>query len=235
MAWKQRVKKHSPKPVLRVLRTIYFDYFTKVSGFADRLGFIGPEEIYNEDYYIKRQNDPWRSDANKIAKKLQDQYDPDSVIDFGCAIGAHLEPFYESGCTVKGVEGNLTALQHSVIPSVYIEHADLRKTYDTDGKYDLVICFEVAEHLPETYADVLVNTLSNAGSTVVMTAATPNQQGTHHVNLQHRDYWIQKFEDRQMSYNEEDVEKFRDKLEVTKTTWIPKNIMIFNSSPQTSD
>lgn len=223
------IKKNSPKPVLNLLRTVRYEYVTRVTGFADAVKLIDPEDIYDEGYYVKRQTDPWRSDARVVAEAVRGRYDPESVIDFGCAIGNHLEPFYEDERRIQGVEGNVNALQHAVVPSMHIDHHDLREPYETDEKYDVALCFEVAEHIPKTHAETLVDTLSGAGDTVVMTAATPGQQGTHHVNLQPRSYWRERFERRGMTYDDDAVSALREEMDVTKTTWIPQNLMVFSS------
>ncbi|MFC6733727.1 glycosyltransferase domain-containing protein [Haladaptatus sp. GCM10025893] len=154
-----------------VLKPIY-DYVLEI---GDRYGVLGPNQIYKENYYQKRRHDPFRSEAHHIAKVFKYEFEPKSVVDFGCAIGAYLEPFYTDGIRVKGVEGNNAAIEHAVIPSELIEIHDLRERFSTEELYDLVISIEVAEHISERYADNFVDTLTTAGSTVVLTAAPPEQ------------------------------------------------------------
>lgn len=101
-------------------------------------------------------------------------------------------------------------------------------------KYDLALSFELAEHLPERYADNLVDTLANAGDTIVMTAATPGQGGTHHVNEQPREYWYEKFQSRGFEYDSEAVQDLRSMIDVEESTWIPDNIMVFVASDSTT-
>ncbi|GAB3313424.1 hypothetical protein GCM10027355_05740 [Haloplanus salinarum] len=196
-------------------------------GSLDSLRVIGPNFIYSENYYSKRKKDPWRTDAENISRAIRQYFAPDCVIDFGCAIGAHLELFYENGINIKGIEGNSDAFDHAVVPEEYLEQHDLRDRYDTEKEYDLVLCFELAEHLPERYADTLVDTLADAGKTIVMTAATPGQGGTHHVNEQPREYWYKKFESRGFEYDPDAVENLRDMIEVDRSTWVYENLMVF--------
>lgn len=224
------IANNAPEPVLVVLKPIYRRSRTLALQIADSLKIIGPSSIYDENYYAKRQEDPWRSDAQIVAIAIREYFNPESVIDFGCAIGAHLEPFYEEDIEIKGVEGNPAAFKYAVIPSKHLEQHDLREPYETEQSYDIALCFEVAEHIPEQFADVLVNTLVESSNTVIMTAATPGQGGTHHVNEQPREYWYKKFENEGMEYDSEAVEKIRSMIEVEETTWIPRNLMIFRSS-----
>lgn len=227
MSFKDTIADSTPDPVLRVIQPIYYGIFGPFYRLADTYGLIGPDEIYDEDYYAKRKKDPWRSDAHAVAEAIERTFDPESVIDFGCAIGAHLEPFHERGVVVRGVEGNSSAIEHAVIPEGEIKKHDLREPYETPQDYDLAICIEVAEHLPEKFADTLVDSLTSASETVVMTAAPPGQYGTHHVNLQPRDYWIQKFEERGFTVDERAGDELRSEIEVEETDWVNDNLFVF--------
>lgn len=227
------VSKKVPDPVLSILRPIYRGARgtkTAIFGIADSLRLIGPDSIYSDDYYSKRQEDPFRSDARSVANSLLQQFEPNSVIDFGCAIGAHLEVFHEKVVEIKGVEGNSDAFEYAVIPEKYLEEHDLRDPYDVQKSYDLAISFEVAEHLPERFADTLVDTLSKSSDIVVMTAAPPGQEGKHHINTQPKEYWRLKFDSRGMYYDKDGTEELRELIEVEQTTWIPNNLMVFRSS-----
>lgn len=219
-----------PDTVVDILRPLYRRYSqakVRASELAYIHGVLAPEDIYSEDYYKKRERDPWRSDSRNVSKSLSERYNPNSVIDFGCAIGNHLEIFHEDGVFVHGIEGNSKAFNHAVVPLNCLEQHDLREPYYTDRTYDLVLCFEVAEHLPEAAADRLVKTLAEAGETVVMTAAPPNQNGTHHINLQPREYWIEKFRRQGMRYDKKAVDHLRALMNIEMTVWIPKNLLVF--------
>jgi SAM-dependent methyltransferase len=190
---------------------------------------IDPSTIYEENYYAKRREDPWRSDAHSVSRALREYFEPNSVIDFGCAIGAHLELFYEENIEIKGVEGNSDAFKYAVVPVEHLVEHDLREPYDPERSYDIAFCFEVAEHLPEEYADVLVDTLTKSSDTIVMTAAPPGQGGTHHVNEQPPEYWCDKFESRGFEYDSQDVETLVNRIEVEESIWIQENLMVFRS------
>ncbi len=222
-----------PEPILFIIRPVYRIYRKIVDeciSALDSMKIIGPSFIYDQNYYAKRQSDPWRSDAQEVGLVIKEFFEPDSVIDFGCAIGAHLEPFYNNGVDIKGVEGNSDAFDYAVVPEKHLQQYDLRNKYDAERKYDLVLCFELAEHLPERYADNLVDTLVDAGDTIVITAATPGQGGTHHVNEQPREYWHEKFESRGFKYDSEAVQDLRSMIDVEESTWLPDNLMVFVAS-----
>jgi len=183
--------------------------------------------VYDNSYYKKRTEGERRADAQRFAEQLQAKLDPKSVIDFGCAVGHYLERFYEQGITVHGVEGNANAFEYAVIPEYHLEEHDLRKKYDTTQTYDLALCIEVAEHLSEPYADTLVKTVTEAADTVVFTAATPGQGGTHHVNEQPRSYWIKKFEDQGFEYCEVMTNSIARDVQLVETEEVTENLFIF--------
>lgn len=198
---------------------------------ADKLKLLGPESIYSENYYSKRIKDPYRNETNHIGEILRKEFEPESVIDFGCAIGTYLEPFYEKDIDINGIDANKNAFKHAVVPKKFLEHYDLREKYETKEKFDLVLSIEVAEHIPEKYAKTLVESLCDASKKhIVLTAAPPGQGGTHHVNEKPREYWIDIFEEKGFKYKQYRVDKLRDKIDVDSINHIEKNIFVFSKN-----
>jgi SAM-dependent methyltransferase len=197
---------------------------------GDQLGVIGPDQIYSDDYYAKRTQDPYRNESHKIVDELVDKFQPESVIDFGCAIGTYLERFNEYGVTIHGVEGNPAAFRHAVVPRHYLEQHDLRQPYCPDRYYDLVMSIEVAEHIPGRYSKTFVNTLAKSGRVVILTAAPPGQGGTHHINERPPEYWIQLFNDQGMGYDDETTNELRESININSLCHVPKNMMVFNNT-----
>lgn len=194
---------------------------------ADKYKLVNADTIYKNKYYEKRKRDPWRSESNHIGEILYQRYKPESVIDFGCAIGTHLEPFYIKGVSIKGIEGNKYAIENSVVPSRYLVQHDLREPFVSSGYYDLALSIEVAEHIPEEFADVYVDTVCDAAERIVMTAAPPGQGGTHHVNEQTQEYWIQKFENRGFRFEQNETEEVASLFDVDNSIWVKNNLLIF--------
>jgi len=192
-----------------------------------QFGLFDPNEEYESEYYAKRREDPWRSDAQNVASALESVFDPDSIIDFGCAIGAYLEPFHDDGVEIHGVDAVEHAFEYAVVPTHNLELHDLTEPYEPKSEYDLVISIEVAEHLPENAAETFVDTLTKAGDTVVMTAAPPGQGGTNHLNEQPPSYWIKKFESRWFEFDRDTVEQLRQRINIEKMTWIEENVFVF--------
>lgn len=120
---------------------------------------------------------------------------PRVVCDFGAGDGWWCASFKNVGAeTAYAVE--LHDLAREYIPtSVYFVPGDLRKPIDAGGKFDLVICLEVAEHLSKRHGGILCGTLVKHMSDVLLfSAAGPSQSGTGHINLQPAGYWIKQIE-----------------------------------------
>lgn len=127
---------------------------------------------------------------------LIDLFQPQSVVDFGCGIGNFLEVFHRLGVPdVFGVDGawvDVSKFAKHVSPERLIR-ADLSQPLQLDRKFDLVISFEVAEHLSPESAAQFVETLTSAGDIIVFSAAIPFQAGQNHLNEQWPEYWSELF------------------------------------------
>ena len=100
---------------------------------------------------------------------------------------------------------------------------------DLDG--DVFVCTEVAEHLPASAADRLVDLVCLATRWVVFTAAPPGQGGVDHVNEQPREYWMEKFNARGFVEDTAMTEALRaDWLGSPISDFIPANLMVFSST-----
>jgi len=114
---------------------------------------------------------------------------PASLLDIGCAEGGLV--LWATGRGIDAMGIDLAAPEDPALV-----RADLRAPVDLRRTFDWVLCWEVAEHLPSSAADTLVETvirhLSPTGR-VLFTAARPGQVGPGHINLQTMDYWAEKF------------------------------------------
>jgi SAM-dependent methyltransferase len=119
------------------------------------------------------------------------RFQPHSVLDVGCGTGQSLAYFLENGIDAWGVEGSRMARRRSKYPRRIIR-GDLRRPLSLKRKFDLVWCYEVAEHIDPVFADTFVESLTAHAPVVVISAAPPGQGGEGHVNEQPQSYWIDK-------------------------------------------
>jgi len=112
---------------------------------------------------------------------------PGSMLDVGCGRGHLVEIARALGVEAVGLD---IALEEE---TDYLLRVDL--TREAPGefiRFDLVLCLEVAEHLPPEAADVLCDRLAGSVASsgcLLFSAATPGQGGAGHLNEQPRDYW----------------------------------------------
>lgn len=151
-----------------------------------------PDNEYPEmmDFIIRVES----IQAQAQGKWLIEKFAPSRVIDIGCGPGLYLLPFKEAGAKVYGVDACLQG--GKLLKPSEFKRVDLRFPYAPTKRYDIAICFEVAEHLPEHYADRLVDTLSDCADIVVFSGAVPGQGGTYHMNEKPHEYWLDKFKER---------------------------------------
>jgi hypothetical protein len=97
------------------------------------------------------------------------------------------------------------------------------------GDFDLVICTEVAEHLPPSAADVLVDNVCRASrGQVFFSAATPGHGGHLHLNEQQHGYWLEKFSGRGFAVDWYSSGRIRALLKagVVTTWWFAANAFV---------
>ena len=132
--------------------------------------------------------------ARRVVPIVTDLLHPASVIDVGCGRGGWLSVFRENGVeSIQGVDGDYVDRSRLLIPSSSFRSIDLAGPFQIEGKYDLAVSLEVAEHIAAANADRLVEQLVGCAPFVLFSAAIPNQGGTHHVNERMPAYWHRRF------------------------------------------
>lgn len=118
------------------------------------------------------------------------QLSPQSVLDVGCGTGTWLRAITELGVKdIYGLDGVDIPADDLLFPVENFKCCDLTIPIKLNRKFDVTICFEVAEHLDEKHAKHLITTLTEHADHIFFSAACPGQPGQHHVNCQWPDYW----------------------------------------------
>jgi len=144
---------------------------------------------YSPDYYNTKS-------ANEVIPIILELLNPKSVVDVGCGIGTWLSVFKNKGVhDVLGIDGDhvdRSVLGQHIDAANFIAR-DLTKQLHVGRKFDLVMSLEVAEHIPEQFADTFIENLVSLGDYILFSAAIPFQGGDRHVNEQWPSYWQDKF------------------------------------------
>lgn len=153
----------------------------------------GNNNLYDREFYTGIR-DGSKASAREVVAIVRDLVPCDSVIDVGCGTGSWLSAFQESGTQdILGVDGDYVDRDMLMIPTENFVAHDLKMPLRLDRKFDLAVSVEVAEHLPESSAAGFVASLTQLAPVVLFSAAIPNQEGTHHINEQWGDYWVELF------------------------------------------
>jgi SAM-dependent methyltransferase len=150
--------------------------------YNDSLKYFHDESVHNS------------SSPEIIVPYLMDIFKPNSVLDIGCGLGTFLYEFKKNKVdNIVGVDGNWVDKKKLVISSNNFIEADLEKPINLNKKFDIVLCLEVAEHLVESAANTIVDSLCKHGNIIIFSAAIKNQIGQNHINEQPFSYWHKKF------------------------------------------
>jgi SAM-dependent methyltransferase len=134
--------------------------------------------------------------AKEIVPQIIKLIQPNSVVDVGCGIGTWLAVFEELGVKdVVGIDGDYVNRNLLHIDEQNFIPSDLKKPFHLDRKFDLVVCLEVAEHLPEEAASAFIESLVSLSDIILFSAAIPDQGGQNHLNEQWPIYWQLKFKE----------------------------------------
>lgn len=169
------------------------------------------DDIYDAAYY-QHYSDGVAKSAKGIVLTIMRDFTPQSVTDIGCGSGEILAEFKSKGVKTVGLDLSEAALAACRKRGLYVERFDLESRIDPDQYWisDLAISTEVAEHIPEQFADAYVKLLCILSrKNIVMTAAVPGQGGTDHVNERPNSYWIDKFEKIGAGYLRSETVRYR--------------------------
>lgn len=150
------------------------------------------ERPYGDDGY-ERIRDGCRRSADVIVPLILGTYLPSHILDVGCGEGWFASKFSEFGAPGFGMDFVAPA---TLAPNVHFFERDLALPGSVNvGDFGMVLCLEVAEHLPPERGPSLVEELCAAGLAVAFSAAIPGQGGHRHINERWASYWAALFLD----------------------------------------
>ena len=190
------------------------------------------DEAYTEDFLGWNNNAAQQKIlAEYFVPKIMKDFQPKYVLDVGCGTGQWLDEYRKYNIKAIGIEGSSNAweVMSEETKEVVVEW-DLRDTmHEEEWSIDFAQCFEVAEHIEEKYADIFMhNLLKDDPDVVLFTAASPNQNGSYHVNCQEREYWMTKMKNMGYLFNQHLLDKIKSWGEPDNCPlWWRSNLMVF--------
>lgn len=151
--------------------------------------------MYENLYDIIREG--CQSSAFIVMGELAQQFRLPRCLDVGCGEGWWAYWAKKSGLSdyVAGIDNDGFDAPCKAELDAWVKADFANRTVLFSGdRYDLTICLEMAEHLPESRADDLVRFLCNSSKELILfSAAIPGQGGMGHINEQWPSYWLEKF------------------------------------------
>jgi SAM-dependent methyltransferase len=158
--------------------------------------------MYSPAFFARRPG-KFRDRQHAVADMLARMFQPAEVYDLGCGIGSYLERFAALGLPVAGSDRWADNAREHMAESVRyrVESLDAGQLMRPAERYGLVLCLEVAEHLPESAAPILAGNLRSLCSPaasqwnregcgkVVFSAAGPGVRGRGHINCKPQEWW----------------------------------------------
>lgn len=149
---------------------------------------------------------------------------PKSILDIGCGTGAMVKVARLLNIDAIGVD-----LIKNKAPDLV---RDLTKPLNLGRTFGLVMCIEVAEHIPQNRVGIFMTNVTshvNKGEILLFSAAHPGQGGENHENLMSAMYWREKLYDRGLRYRDDLSYKMRMAwLNIPMPMyWLVSNVQIF--------
>jgi SAM-dependent methyltransferase len=172
-----------------------------------------------------------RKDAPAVMRTFAELF-PDArrFADVGSGSGAFAAQAIRDGLQVRAYEHSPFGRLFARTQGVKCQPFDLNNPPEVArDSVDLAYCFEVAEHIPANLGMRLVHFLTIIAPVVVFTAAYPGQGGTGHVNEQPQSYWIGKFLEAGLSFDQKSTALTKTKFSEygVHATWLIDNVMVF--------
>jgi hypothetical protein len=131
---------------------------------------------------------------------------------------------------VLGIDGIAVPEEQLHVARTEIELCDLSNPFDLGRRFDVALCLEVGEHLPEDSSSGLISSIVAHSDTILFSAACPGQPGQHHVNCQWPAYWQTLFNDH--GYVCDDSIRWQIWDDTRSEPWYRQNIFWARRDPQ---
>jgi len=158
-----------------------------------------PAAVYGKEYYDRmcavaydRDQPVWQKHFQNLARALIERYRPRTVLDVGCAKGFLVEHLRDDGVEAFGTDVSpyaISQVREDVRPHCRVASG----TEPLSGRFDLITCIEVAEHMPEADARTMIAEICRHTEHVIFSSTDSDFSEPTHINIHPADYWIDLF------------------------------------------
>jgi len=191
------------------------------------------EGIYDTGFFSQwgKGNAEYLRSAELVAAAIHQVFRPKSLADLGCGCGVYGSLFGRMGIKVLSIDGVLPPSANAF--PVEIIKRDLTLPFENAwGRFDLALCLEVAEHIPEEFTDIFLRNITGFSGRLLMSAAPPGQGGRHHVNERPRRYWAEKLAGLGYAYDRKASGRVLKILEISRPPhmWMANHIGVYEKA-----
>lgn len=156
-------------------------------------------EEFGPDYYAHSCGDlpygrsgPWLDQFARIADNIVRTLHPKRVLDAGCAMGMLVEQLVDRGVEAHGIDVSRYAISQVRLDiQPFCRQGSL--TDPIDGRFDLVACIEVLEHLQPGDCAAAMRNLCAVTDTILFSSTPLDLTEATHYNVQPLWIWIRQF------------------------------------------
>ncbi len=156
-------------------------------------------ETYGQKYYASglgpipyERSAHWVNFFSIIADEIIRSIQPLRVLDAGCAMGFLVEALWDRGIHCEGIDISEYAIS-KVRPDVRDYCVVGSLTDPISGRFDLITCIEVLEHLPPELARPAIANLCKASDAVLFSSTPSDFDEATHLNVRPAFYWLKLF------------------------------------------
>jgi len=117
---------------------------------------------------------------------------PPRVLDAGCALGLLVEALAQRGIDAHGIDISEYAIAQAH-PTIRDRVRVGSLTAPLEGRYDLIVCIEVLEHMPPAEAAVALTNICAHTDDVLFSSSPTDYRETTHLNVQPPEAWAEAF------------------------------------------
>ncbi|GJD39818.1 MULTISPECIES: class I SAM-dependent methyltransferase [Methylobacterium] len=156
-------------------------------------------QLFDKNYYatscgpdVYERSRTWLNFYSTVVEHIIRSIAPKTVFDAGCALGMIVEAFWDRGIEATGADISEFAIAN--VRADMREHCFVASLADPiAGRYDLVTCIEVLEHMPSAEASRAIEHISQASDTVIFSSSPYDFQEKTHINVRPPIDWIKQF------------------------------------------
>jgi len=185
--------------------------------------------IYDDKFFDnKKQESILKTTPKIVAQVIKNLYNPKTVVDIGCGTGIYIKELNNLSVSVFGIDGSSAAKKNFRLPESLFLLQNITRDFNLHKKYDMALCFEVAEHIQKESSNILVQNITKLSNVILFTASPKGQGGIGHINEQDKTFWIYLFKKSGFMFNDAATKKLKKIFYKNNTIfWIHKNIMVF--------